>query len=79
VELVVRFVSQPSAALLLQLPNPVLHVIPQLPPVHDATPPCELQVLPQEPQFEVLPCRLTSQPLPELPSQLPKPELQLEI
>ena len=42
-----------------------------------ATPPCALlQTIPQPPQFEVVVVE-TSQPLVALPSQLPKPALQV--
>jgi len=36
-----------------------------------------LQTVPQAPQLAVVVCVLVSQPLPALPSQLPKPALQV--
>jgi hypothetical protein len=54
-ELVLRFASQPSAALPSQFPKPALHVrIPQVPDEHVAVAFKSEQRLPQLPQFAVL-------------------------
>jgi len=64
-----RLISQPFAKLLSQFPNPLLHVMPQLPLVQVAVPFVELQALLQPPQCAVFEFLLTSHPLAGLPSQ----------
>ena len=77
--LVCVFVSHPLAAVPSQLPKPVVqdesvHV----PVAQDGLAFEKLQGTPHPPQFvKLLSC--VSQPLPELPSQSPKPAVQLEI
>jgi hypothetical protein len=73
-----RSISQPSPALLLQLPKLVLQApTPQVPPRQPATALAGVeQTVPQVPQFDVLESRFASQPSLELLLQFPKPELQ---
>jgi hypothetical protein len=73
--LLVRFVSQPSETWPLQLPNPVEHVIEQVPAEHEGVPFVVEQGAPQAPQLVLLVCVLVSQPFAALPSQLPNPAL----
>ena len=66
--------SQPSAAIPLQSAKPELHSSMAQAPLTQA--PRALrgaQAAPHAPQWEVFEPRLTSQPLPALPSQLPRP------
>ena len=63
--------------LLSQLAKPALHVMSHTPAMHDAVPLVELHTFVQLPQWVIPVFRFDSQPLPELPSQLPKPALQL--
>ncbi len=71
-----RGVSQPLAGLPSQLPKPALQAPKAQEPLeHKAEALGKLQDLPQEPQLEMEE-RGVSQPLAELPSQLPKPALQ---
>ncbi len=74
--LVLRLVSQPSALTPLQSPKPGEHAMVQRPLLQSAEPLALPQTTPQAPQLPTLP-RLASQPLAALPSQLPKPVLQL--
>src|SRR5437763_777415 len=69
-------VSQPLPMLPSQLPNPALHAIAQLPPVHDGVPFAFEHALPHAPQFAVV-VMSASHPFCGLLSQLPKPALQL--
>lgn len=75
--LVAVTVSQPFATFPSQLPKPELHEMLQLPVVHDGVPLFVLQAAPHDPQWLVLLDRLVSQPFTTLPSQFPKPELQV--
>src|SRR5689334_5172700 len=75
--LVKTLVSQPLARSLSQLAKGMLQMMPQLPPVQVAVPLVLLQMLPQPPQLLMSPVVLVSQPFAALPSQLPKPALQL--
>lgn len=71
---VVRLVSQPFAALPSQFPNPGLQLpIWHAPPKQDAPALVKLHTVVQLPQWVGLFVVLVSQPLPTLPSQLPKP------
>ena len=70
---VLTFVSQPFAALLSQLPNPVLQAMPQVPSVQDAVPLTVLHACPHAPQFAGVASMSTSHPLAALLSQLAKP------
>jgi hypothetical protein len=73
-ELVLRFASQPSAALPSQFPKPALHVrIPHVPDEHVAVAFKSEQTVPQLPQFAVLLCVFVSQPFVASPSQFPQP------
>jgi hypothetical protein len=77
--LVCVFTSQPSAGMLLQLPNPELHVPSvQLPVEHDSLAFARLHAVPQPPQL-VSVLSVVSQPLPPLPSQSPRPLMQLAV
>jgi hypothetical protein len=69
--------SQPLATLASQLPKPELQVIEQAPSEQPAVPLTVLHAAPQAPQCAVLVCVLISQPSPDSPLQLPKPELQV--
>jgi hypothetical protein len=70
--------SQPLAALLSQLAKPVLQVATAQAPIAQLDVAlARAQARPQAPQWETLPARLDSQPLPGLPSQSPKPPAQL--
>jgi hypothetical protein len=63
-------VSQPSAAVMLQSPNPALHIaIVHTPPVHEDVPFMTVQARRHAPQCEVLVCVSVSQPFIGLPSQ----------
>lgn len=75
--LVSRFVSQPLMALPSQLANPPAHSGAQLPPEQLVVPFGLVQVVPHAPQLPMLDCVFVSQPLLALPSQLPKPALQV--
>jgi hypothetical protein len=70
--------SQPSATLLLQLPQPAAHAMEQAPAAQAAEPWTVEQAAPQAPQFVTLVSVLVSQPLAWLPSQLPHPALQVD-
>lgn len=72
---VLTCISQPFDINPSQLPQPVLHVIEQLPTMHDAVPLVLLQTVPHAPQFAAEVCVFVSQPLRALPSQLAKPAL----
>jgi hypothetical protein len=72
-----RLISHPSIALLLQFPNPVLHVIAQFPPLQLATPLLDEEALPQLPQLLTLVRVLTSQPSPTRPLQFANPLLHI--
>jgi hypothetical protein len=78
-EVVVRLVSHPFARLPSQLPKPALHVMLHTPELQDAVPLFVLQGALQAPQCEILVWRLASQPLFALPSQFPKPALQVML
>jgi hypothetical protein len=68
--LVFRFVSQPSAVLPLQLPQPALQpAIVHAPLEQPGVPLAMKHALPQAPQWETLVLVLTSQPFAALPSQ----------
>jgi hypothetical protein len=74
--------SQPSPALPLQSARPegqVPRAVPQVPEVHTGTSPgvVVLQMVPQVRQLFTAVLRLVSQPFSAMPSQLPKPELQV--
>jgi hypothetical protein len=74
----VRFFSQPLLAFPSQLPYPELQAPNvQVPPGHDSAALARSQSCPHAPQFETV-FRGVSHPLPELPSQSPKPGLQFE-
>jgi hypothetical protein len=76
--LVAKLASQPLSSTPSQLPKPALQALnEQRPDVHTADALAKEQTLPQAPQCEVLVVRLVSHPLPTLPSQLPKPVLQV--
>jgi hypothetical protein len=71
---------------MLQVPPPHVvdwlawvHATAQTPLLHIAGPLALLHTLPQPPQLFTSLFRLISQPLPALPSQFPKPELQLML
>lgn len=66
---VFRFVSQPSDASLLQLPNPVLQAIEHLPVAQLGVPCVVLHAWPQAPQLVGLVSVLTSQPVAYCASQ----------
>ena len=68
-------VSQPLAALPSQLPNPALHVMPQVPAGQVGVPLVVSHTVVQDPQCNGL-FRLVSQPLAGLLSQSPKPGVQ---
>lgn len=74
---VLRFVSQPFAALPSQLPSvdgEQAVVIPHVPPEQvGENPPGAVHALEHEPQRFTFVLRFVSQPLAALPSQLPKP------
>jgi hypothetical protein len=74
-------VSQPFATLPSQLAKPALHeATVHMPDEHALLPlATAAQVVPQAPQLDTLDCVLVSQPLALLPSQLPKPALQLAM
>jgi hypothetical protein len=73
-----RLVSQPLLALPSQLPKPELQVPKvHVPPTQEALALGKTQRLPQLPQWLMLLRWSTSQPLLTLPSQLPKPVLQV--
>lgn len=73
-----RFVSQPFATLLSQLPKPLEQLLmPHTPAVQDAVPLFVLQAFVQVPQRVGSVLWFVSQPFAALPSQLPKPLLQL--
>jgi hypothetical protein len=68
-------VSQPSAAMALQLPKPVMQVIPQAPAAQDAVAFIPAgQALPQRPQFMALVATLVSQPSAPIMLQSARPE-----
>jgi hypothetical protein len=69
--------SQPLVPTASQLPNPALQAIEQAPRAQLGVPLLLLHVVPHAPQFAVLIWVLTSQPLLEVPSQLPNPALHV--
>ncbi len=72
-----RSASQPSTALPLQLPKPVLHAMAHAPPVHDVDALGRAgHAAAQAPQLLTLVARSVSQPLVATPSQSPRPVLQ---
>jgi hypothetical protein len=72
-------VSQPLFGLLSQLPKPELHVPSvQVPLTQVSLAFARLQTAPHAPQFARLVFVLVSQPLPELPSQSPRPGLHVD-
>jgi hypothetical protein len=78
-ERVLSGVSQPFMGLPSQLPKPALQLaIPQVPAVHVPVAFAGAHLMPQPPQFERV-LSGVSQPFMGLPSQLPKPALQLAI
>lgn len=72
-----RLVSQPLLGSPSQLPAPAPQTGVQTPLMHSVVPLGLLQVVPQVPQLPSSVCRLVSQPLYGLPSQLPQPGAQL--
>ena len=72
--LVLRFASQPFAALPSQLPNPRLQMGAQAPAEQTVVPFAFVQAPPHEPQFATLIWVFVSQPFDKVPSQLPNPE-----
>src|SRR4051794_40030432 len=73
----VRFFSQPLAALPSQLPNPALHELTAQALFEQLeTALARLHAAPHAPQFATLFVMLTSQPSAAIPLQLPKPMLQ---
>jgi hypothetical protein len=74
-----RLISQPLARLPSQLPKPLLHAMPQFPPLQVAVPLVPLQTVLQRPQWVGSPFVLISQPFAGLPSQSAKPGLQFWI
>jgi hypothetical protein len=73
VTLVLVLTSQPSAAFLLQSPNPGAHVMPQTPAVQVGVPFVPLHTVLQVPQWFALVFKFVSQPLAALLSQSPVP------
>ena len=74
---VAKFTSQPSVALPLQLPKPVVQVKPQALEAQVGIAFARAgQAMPQAPQLVTLRVTSVSQPVAGLPSQLPKPVLQ---
>jgi hypothetical protein len=78
VALVCVFVSQPSFLLPLQSPKPVLQFGAHAPAVQGFVPLAAMHWAPHPPQLLVV-VRLVSQPLVEMPSQFPQPELHALI
>jgi len=74
--LVPRFVSQPLATRLSQLPKPPVQTTPHWPLVQVAVPFVALQTLPQTPQLDKSELTLDSHPFEYLPSQFWKFALQ---
>jgi hypothetical protein len=73
-------ISQPLLlAFASQFAKPALQAMAQLPALHEGVPLLALQAAPQALQCGTLVLRLTSQPLPVVPSQLPNPTLQETI
>jgi hypothetical protein len=73
---VLRFTSHPLAARPSQLPQPALHVKPQVPAAQVAVALGGVaQTLPHAPQLLTVVLRFTSHPLAARPSQLPQPAL----
>ena len=70
-------VSQPLRVLPSQLPQPLLQVGAQFPPLQLVLPCAFVQAMPQPPQCATFEAKVTSQPLATLLSQFAKPELQL--
>jgi hypothetical protein len=77
--LFVVLISQPFVTLLSQLAYPILQVIEHMPPEHDGMPLFVLQPAPQAPQCRALVFRFVSHPFAAIPSQSPKPVLQLAM
>lgn len=74
-----RLVSQPLLGFPSQSPKPALHApIPQTPPVHAPVALAGAHARPHAPQCMVLDCSPVSHPFPALPSQSPKPALQVK-
>jgi hypothetical protein len=69
--------SHPFATFLSQSPKFVAHVIEHAPSTQLAAPLLLLQTFPHAPQLFTFVCVFTSQPLPALPSQLPKPAVHV--
>jgi hypothetical protein len=76
---VLSAVSQPLRALPSQVPQPLLQVGAQEPPMQLVPPLALVQAMPQPPQFDPFVARVTSQPLATFASQLAKPEEQLAM
>jgi len=70
-------VSQPFFGLLSQSENPAEHDGTHVPAEQEVVPCGLVQEMPQPPQLETPVFRFASQPLTALPSQFPKPELQV--
>jgi hypothetical protein len=75
---VVSGASQPSVASLLQSPYPALQATEHFPPLQVAVPFVLEQRCPQAPQLFTSVWVLVSHPLLALPSQSPRPALQVE-
>ena len=74
-----RSVSQPLESIPSQLPQPTLQLwMWQLSPEQEAVALFREQVVPQDPQLESE-SSVFSQPLPQLPSQLPQPLLHRQV
>jgi hypothetical protein len=76
-EVVLRGVSQPSQGSPSQFPKFWLHTGTQAVPTQSVVPLEFVQVLPQTPQWASLFVKFVSQPLPGVPSQLPKPAVHV--
>ena len=77
---VLSWTSQPFDATPSQSPQPASHDdILQAPAVHVDVAFGSEHCLPHVPQLDALVSRLTSQPLPPSPSQLPNPVLQVSV
>jgi hypothetical protein len=74
---VFRLVSQPLFGFPSQFAKPEAHVGAHVPLLHVVAPFAFVHETPQAPQFVALVFRFASQPLAALPSQFPKPVLQV--
>jgi hypothetical protein len=74
-----RSISQPSSALPLQSPNPVLQTTVQRPSMQPAVPLAVVHVRPHAPQLRTSVPRAVSHPLDSCPSQSPYPASQPAI